>query len=637
MSDSAAQSIALSLGVSALITVGCRRMRIPALLPLLVVGVAMGTSGVKLVDGSSLGTALTGFITVAIGLLIFEGALHLNKEELGRAPRAVWGLLTVGAVVTWGCSAAVAHYLLGMSVPISVLLGAALIVTGPTVVQPILRLVRVTPRLQTVLSAEAVLIDPVGVVATITTLEVLRLYVLRGPAIGLAREGLWIFTKPLLGGAGVGVLMGMVGYWLLRAMGKSERPEPQLLNLVAIGVCMTCVGLGEAMTPEGGLAAVTICGVLMARAKVLGATELRAFKELLAVILVGTLFVLLSSRFEIGRLQSLSWREGVFVLLLLFVIRPIAVFLSTWRTKLDVRERLFAATFAPRGIVALSVATVASAELAILLTGAEDVAPSERLLGLREDAERLELIMFVVIAGTVLLGSTLSPVLAWALKVKAGKGNGVLLIGAHPLGVAMAKLLTERGVETRIIDTNTTRVEQAKAAGLDAVAGDATDARWMDDVGVPHGTGWMIAWTGNHDVDQLLVRWAEERLGQGHAGVWSSKPVKGQFEPADMGGGQAVVDLIDRLQDGRSLLVDSADPGKMHQQLGWIREGRFTLKLPATKMPEPDEKTVFIGVDRDGKAPWYNPTDREKAEKEKLAAENEPPLGPLATDTGADT
>ncbi|MBL9141789.1 MAG: sodium:proton antiporter, partial [Phycisphaerae bacterium] len=575
MSDTSAQSIALALGVSALITVACRRIRIPALLPLLLAGFALGTSGLNAVDASSMGSALTGFITVAIGLLIFEGALHLNRQELARAPNAVWGLLTIGAVITWVGSAAAAHLLLDISLPTATLLGAALIVTGPTVVQPILRLVRLTPRLHTVLAAEAVLIDPIGVVATVTTLEILRLYALGGANAELASHGAWIFAKPFIGGAGVGVFMGLVGYWLLRAMGRSGRPDPQLLNLVAIGVCMTCVGIGEAITPEAGLAAVTIRGVAMARAKVLGATELRAFKELLAVILVGTLFILLASRFDVASLRTLTWREGAFVLLLIVAIRPVSVMTSTFGSKMSLRERIFASTFAPRGIVALSVVTIATAELAALASGADTTPPSERALLLAGESSRLELIMFVAIAGTVLLASTVSPVLAWLLGVKAGEGTSVLLVGAHSLSVELAKLLSTHGVETRVVDSNEARVAQAAREGVDAVAGDATDARWMDDVGAPHGIRCVITWTGNHDVDQLVTRWAEGRTGEGRAGVWSNKPIRGALERGDIGMGEPIAEWIERLEDGKVSLLQSTDAAIVDRLLGWVQDGRF--------------------------------------------------------------
>lgn len=596
MTDSTAPSIALSLGISALVTVVCRRIRIPALLPLMLVGLGLGNSGLGVIDAASLGGALKGVITVGIGLLIFEGALHLNKEEFSRAPRAVWGLMTIGAVLTWVGAACAAHFLLGMAWPISILLGATLIVTGPTVVQPILRLLRLSPSVQTALSAEAVLIDPVGVVATVTTLEVLRLFLTMGPEVAVAGEGLWLFVRPFLGGAGVGVVAGFVGFLLLRAYGRAGKVEPALLNLIAVGVCMTCVGVGEAITPEAGLAAVTICGVIMARARVLGATELRSFKELLAVMLVGTLFVLLASRFDISQLGELTWREAVFVLTLLFVVRPISVAAATFGSKLTMGERLFAGTFAPRGIVALSVATVAAAELASIVQAdpaGSRLAHSGELLS---DIRRLEPIMFLTIVGTVLMASTFSPALAWLLGLKPGEGLSIIVVGGHPIGIAVAKEAQACGVETRIIDSNDFRVAIATSSGIEALVGDATDSRWMDDVGSPHGAGWLLAWTGNHDVDQMAARWGIERLGKDRVAIWSSKPARGELEAVDISHGEPITNLLERFEDGHVRITRSPDPGRLQRVLGWVCDSRFALSGTEAKLPPNEKECTYIGL-----------------------------------------
>ena len=213
--DSAPTSIALALGAGALVAAGCRAVRVPAPIPLMLTGAALGMSGLGVVDPESLGPALKALITLSIGLLIFEGSLHLNKEELSRAPRAVWGLLTVGALATWAGSAWAAHALLGFPWALALLLGAALIVTGPTVVQPILRSLKVSPRVHTALTAEAVLIDPLGVVATVATLEVIKLYSAAQGGVSLAAEGFWLLARPLASGAAIGVAMVLIGGWLL--------------------------------------------------------------------------------------------------------------------------------------------------------------------------------------------------------------------------------------------------------------------------------------------------------------------------------------------------------------------------------------------------------------------------------------
>lgn len=611
MAGLAAQSIGLALGVSSFVSILCERIKVPALLPLLGVGLLLGRSGAGVVDGSSLGETLKAFITVAIGLLIFEGTLHLNREELGRSPRAVWGLLTVGALITWVGSAALAHFILDFGLAASVLLGAALIVTGPTVVQPILRRMHVAPRLNTALGAEAVFIDPIGVVATIASLEVVRIGAQTGFRADMFSDAAWLYLKPLIGGAGVGIVMGLVSAKILKAIGAKTRVEPRKLNLYAVGVCMTTVGVGEAIAPEAGLAAVTIAGVYIAQTRVIGAAEVKAFKELLATMLVGTLFILLASRFDASQLASLTARDALFVAALILLVRPACVVLSTIRSKLTPKERAFASLFAPRGIVALSVAAVAAAELTELLAHhAGDAPPWFSKLAL--DATRLELVMFTCIAGTVLWASAVGPLLARALGVRAGRGNGVLIIGAHPLGIAFAKQLADASIPVKLIDTNTDRIAAAAAAGLHTLKGDATDTRWLDDVGAHHEFGWLVAWTGNNTVNQVAARWAEDRFGPARAGIWSSGGVKPEWRRMELGRDRLLDNAVDHAAANPASLAAAAEPAHLATTLGWVEKGRFSLALPDAKPPKPAEAVVFIGIGAPAAstAPKPPPSDR---------------------------
>ena len=577
--------MAIAMGAGALVVAACRRLRVPALLPLLGVGLALGSSGLHLVDGAALGTGLRAFVTIAIGLLIFEGALHLNRDELRRAPRAVWGLLTVGAIATWVLGAASAHWILGFGVPASIVLGAALIVTGPTVVQPLLRVMGVQPRVQTVLAAEAVLIDPIGVLATVTTLEVIRQWLTLGPDGASIQAMLWMLARPVLAGSALGAVAGAVGFVVLTIATRRGRADPQFTNLVAIGICMACVGTGEAMAAESGLVAVTVCGIVMARARVPGMTELRSFKEYLAVILVGALFILLTSRFDAAALRSVGWLEVGFVACLLLVVRPVSVALATWTSRLDLRERIFVGTFAPRGIVALSVASIIAQELRDAL-GADSVAVSPATLGtMALDVGRLETVMFAVIVGTVVAGSFASPLLARLLGLRTQGSGAVLLVGAHELGRGVASALQERGIHSRLVDRNADRVRQAREQGLDAVIGDATDARWLDDLGAPSHVSAVITWTGNHDVDSMMARWARDRIGPGRCGFWSSRPSSAEAEVCELGDGLPIQPAIDDLLSSRATVETVDQPVMGDQVIGRCRGVSF---LPGSSAEKAD-------------------------------------------------
>ncbi len=586
MADLSPQSIALALGVSAILSASCRRLRIPALLPLLAAGIALGVSGVGLIDGDSLGPALKGFITAAIGLLIFEGALHLTREDLARAPRAVWGLLTVGTAATWIFTSLAAHLFLDFPWPVAILLGATLIVTGPTVVQPIIRRLDVSARVKTVLSAEAILIDPIGVLATVATLEVVRLSLHSGFDPALAQAAAGRFFIPLLGGAAIGAVLGLFGFLLLRTLGRRQRTDPQILNLIGVGFCMGSVGAGEALAPEAGLAAVTLTGVVMARARILGATEMRAFKELLATLLVGTLFILLASRFDIDRIRTLTRGDAAFVLALLFLVRPLGVALAAWGSSLNLRERTFIALFAPRGIVALSVATLAAGELIPAL-------PPDHPL--THAAQRLDLVMFTVIAGSVLFACLGAPLLSLLLRIRGGEGGTLVLIGAHPLSLSLATLLRSLGVNSRIIDSSLPRVELARAQGLDALRGDATDARWLDDAGAPHDAGALLAWTGNHDVDALAARWGADRFGASRARAWAGTD-RSDLPAIPASAAHPLAILLDLTRQNRLVTAHADRPDNFAVLLGTVRRATFTPAGETT--PAPAKDIVFIGLER---------------------------------------
>ncbi|MDZ4754452.1 MAG: cation:proton antiporter [Phycisphaerae bacterium] len=595
MSTTAPQSIALALGFGALVTVVCRRVGVPALIPLIGLGLLLGRSGAGLVDSASLGDALRALITVAIGLLIFEGSLHLNREELRNASRAVWGLLSVGVVATWSATAVLAVFTLGFTWPVAILLGAILIVTGPTVVQPILRVLRVSPRLDTALRAEAILVDAIGVLATVTTLEVLRVYLRSGVGTDLAEKGLSRLFLASLGGMLTGLCGGIVGYWLLRLSARQQPSNAQALNLIAVGVSMTCVGVGEAIASDAGLVAVTICGLIMAQARVLGATELRAFKELLATLLVGTLFILLASRFDVELLKTITWSEFAFVAGLLLFVRPLCVGVAAWGSQLTWRERLFASVFAPRGIVALAVTAIASEELRLFVTP-ELAASNPALAAVVRDADRLELVMFVSILGTVIAASLFSPLFSYVLRVRAGRGNAVVIIGAHQLGIQMAQALKALDVNARLVDANPDRAADARASGVDVMEGDATDTRWLDDVGSPPDAGWLISWTGNDSVDFVAARWAEERFGLGHAAIWPQRQPRPEWENFVVGYPITRNDALEAASDGDVRIGISSDAECMAPLLGWMLHGVLTLAIPGVRVPEPGSAVRYFGL-----------------------------------------
>lgn len=501
----ATQSLAFAFGIGALVASVSARLRIPAVLPLLVAGVLAGPAGLGIVDLASVAGLFRAIVALSIGLLVFEGGLHLDRKELGRAPRAVVGLLTLGATVTLGGSMAVGMRQLGLEWPIALLFGALLVVTGPTVVQPILRAVRLSPRLRSVLGAEAILIDPIGVLCAVAALEVALAYY-RGAFGGSWPTILVGFGVPFLSGVGVGAAAGALGLVVFRVLGARLGP-----NVAAVGICMLAIGVGERITHEGGLVAATVAGVILSNLQVVKTSDLRRFKEQIATILVGMLFVLLASSFDVGALEALGRREYLAAALVLFAIRPLAVLLATARSRLLWRERAFAALFAPRGVVAASVAALTVTELESVF------APLPNGPALAEQLRLVNALIVLLIAGSVAWATIAAWPLGWLLGVLGGAPSGVAIVGAHGLGRAVGRALRQEGVEVILLDSNAARVLSASACGLDAEVIDATDTAALAGALREREIGWLLGWTGNADVDRIVERWGRAAFGDGHA------------------------------------------------------------------------------------------------------------------------
>ncbi len=580
MHDGAAQTLALAVGVGALVSLICGRLRIPAVLPLLLIGVAMGSSGLGLVDAGQLGNGLKAIVSVSIGLLIFEGGLHLSARELGKEPAAIPRLLTYGVVLTGVGVALAGRYAAGLPWTAAAVLGASLIVTGPTVVQPILRRVRLTPRLHASLSAEAILIDPIGVVATVSVLEVVLLTI--GAKTATGQELAILATRMIVGGLAVGLAVGLAARgtaWLLSLRSPISASG---LNLLAVASCMMAVGLGEWFAPEGGLVAATLCAVLLANLRTVTVKDVHEFHEQVSGLLVGTLFVLIASRVDLAALKDLNWRDGLFVAAVVLIVRPVSVLLSTLGTALSARERVFASFMAPRGIVAASIASIAGAQLRA--AGPE----------LAVDAARFELLVLLVIIVTVALAGTFAVPVAKLLKVEAGHPGGILFIGAHKLSVSFGLALRAAGVGVLLVDSNEDRAAVAEAAGLRVARGDATDTAWLDEQAVAANLGWLVSWTGNPVVDRVVARWGQIRFGSGRAAAWTTHGLSTSITPGDKSGLRALLELIDRIQVGREMVLKWTAPAGDRLLLAEMKGGKVIALAPSAQNTEPRDLIAVV-------------------------------------------
>jgi NhaP-type Na+/H+ or K+/H+ antiporter len=391
-------------------------------------------------------------------------------------------LVTVGALVTWTLTALAARYILGLEWVAAVLLGAILIVTGPTVIGPLLRFVRPSERVSNVLRWEGILIDPVGATLALLVFE----YALAASPTEATTGAVVGFSLTLGVGLGVGLLAAGLVYIMIRRYWVPDYMQNAFTLMVVIG----SFAVSDILQHESGLLTVTVMGIALTNQRQVTVKHIIQFKEDVGVLLIASLFILLSARLELADLATLGWESILFIAVLMLVVRPMAVLVSTFRSRLKLNERLFIAWMAPRGIVAAAVSSI----FALRLADAGYAA-----------AERLVPLVFAVIVVTVAIyGLTALPVARW-LKISPQKPpQGVLIVGAHRWAIEMATALKEAGFKILLVDTNYTHVVDAHLAELEAQHGTILSERNSERLNL-EGIGRLMALTSNDEVNAMAM------------------------------------------------------------------------------------------------------------------------------------
>lgn len=459
-----------------------RLIRLPAILPLLLLGVCLGPQGplpMMPLPETAMPGGLRAIIALGVVVILFEGGLSLNLNDLRLAPKAVRNLITIGAVISFGGAVASAYFLLHMALRESLFFGSLMIVTGPTVIAPLLKNVKIKPRIHTVLLWESILIDAVGAMVAVI---ILQIYFEDFSITGTGYQ----FVGGLLVGPAIGFCVGwLVAKWLAwrQATGRADEEFDHLLALAgALGI----YGFSEKISRDAGLGAVIVAGLVTAHVLKSQARKLREFKGTLTTLLVSTLFMLLAANFDLKDLKRV-WPDGLYVLAaVMLIVRPLNILVSTRGSKLLWREKVFLCWIAPRGIVAASVASIVGRALAE--NGAADA------------GRQLVAMTFLVIAGTVVLNGLTARPLAWLLNLRAGNTQGMLIIGAHPLALQYAKILDHEGMPAILVDTNPTHCLAAKALGFHTIECSALDS---DQLAIQDltGIGHLLSLTPNAGIN----------------------------------------------------------------------------------------------------------------------------------------
>ncbi len=481
----ASLSIALATAFGIITQSTARKLQFPGIVLLLGVGLALGTGGIGLIVPSALGAALNQLVGFAVAVILFEGGMNLRLRELRESGRVIRRLVTLGAIVTLVGGTLAARLLMGWNWRLSILFGSLVIVTGPTVVTPLVRRFRLQPSVATVLEAEGVLIDAVGAVTAVVALEI----ALEPSGIGVVKGVASIATR-----IGFGVLAGLLGGLFLRVILRFRGLVAEgLENVFTLAVVWALYYSAHAFMHESGIAAVTVAGILVGNLKHPTRRRLLEFNDQLTVMLIGMLFVLLAADVRVGDVLSLGVGGVGVVVALVIVVRPACVFLSTQGSSLRLRERAFVAWMGPRGIIAAAVASLFANELADAgLPGGEE----------------LRALVFLTILLTVTLAGVTGGFASRVLHVSQPP-RGWLLLGANPLACAVAHALRDAGVDTLCLDSSVDRCHAARETGVEVLCGNAMDEELLHTAGVERRAG-VAAITPNDEVNLLFIQRARE-------------------------------------------------------------------------------------------------------------------------------
>lgn len=453
-------SLALVLGViGQMLSV---KTRFPNIVFFLIFGVLVGPEFLSLVHPSEFGEGLEVIIKLCVAIVLFEAGLNLEKEEATQHGNTILLLVTVGALVTMAGGAILAYYLTDLSLGMALLYGSLVIVTGPTVIQPILQRFRVKPNLKRILEYEGVLIDPVGALVAFFVLEMLLIETqMKDVGQGLLLVG----YKFLLGG-----IIGMVGgYVTTLAVKKFYLYMEDSVDLFVLACALTIYEISEILSPDAGLVSAIISGAIVGNLNIPEEEEMKKFKGKLTILVISLLFIFLAANLEFNYIHNLSIYSILVVLGLLFVVRPVQIFLLTIGSKLSFKEKLFLSSISPRGIIAASIASLIGIELAHS--------------NMMEDGGTIQGLVFLTIAISVLLQGMTTGFIAKFLGVE-DTANKFVIVGANKFARLLAKLLQRVGKEVFLIDTNRSLVELSKSENLNAFEGNSTDTITLEKTGI---------------------------------------------------------------------------------------------------------------------------------------------------------
>ncbi|KAA6185403.1 sodium:proton antiporter [Thiohalocapsa marina] len=584
------------------------RLQIPSIVLLALCGLVIGPVLGLLRPSEALGETYQPLIKLAVAAILFEGGLSLRLAELRQAASAVRRLVSVSVLLVLAFAALAAHLIAGLSWPVALIFGAIAVVTGPTVILPLLRQARLNRRPASVLKWEGIVNDPVGAVLVVVMFDYF---------VGAGAGQLGGTLLHLAAGVGVAVLLGGVGGWLLGRAFLAGLVAEYLKGPVALAAALGAYALSNLVLEEAGLIAATVMGIVLGNMNLPSIGELRRFKEDIAVILVSIVFLVLTADLDPAILSALDWRSLALIGAVIFLVRPAAVWLATLGTDMTWQERLLVGWIAPRGIVAAAVAGVFGPALA-----ARGLAGAEQLLPL----------VFALILSTVVLHGFTLGWLARRLGLSASRRGGLIIAGATAWSSGLAVALHQQQVPVVVADNAWHRLRAARLAGVPVFFGELLSEQ--AEVSLELGAyGSLLAATGNDAYNALVCAHFAPELGRQQVFQLAEDEVSRARRPAPAARGRHALAAQVRYEDLQR-----------HWYQGWgfhctgITDAFAVERLRATLPPEaipvlvigPRKQVRLIEADKPWKAEsgeqvlWFGCRDQCALPPEPAASAEKP-------------
>ncbi len=542
-----ALTLAFAMAFGMIAQVLARHLRIPGIVLLLGAGLLLGPDALGIVHPSSLGDALPFIVGFAVAVILFEGGMNLRINRIRREGKTIRQLITTGALVTALGGTVTAKIFLGWDWRISLLFGVIVIVTGPTVITPLLRRLKLRRSVSTVLEAEGVLLDAIGAVIAVVALEIAL-----SPSGLSFLTGLFHIITRLIVGSAIGAAGGFLLAFLLRF--RNLVPEG-LENVFTLSLVFALFQGANSISPESGIVAVTAAGLVVGNMKTHVQRELREFEEQMTVLLIGMLFILLAADVRLIEVTELGWGGIITVTILVCVLRPLNVYIGTMGSNLNIRQKALLSWIAPRGIVAAAVASLFALEL-----GKHGV-----------DGSQLRAMVFSLIAVTVLLSGLTGSLAAQFLGLKRPINIGWVILSANNLSRSLAKVLIGSGEEVICIDQNPKACRLAEEEGIKVIYGNGLDEKTLLRAEIDTRLGAM-GLSSNEEVNLLFGTKAKE-IGK------PSVILVGLKSMAEGITAEMVKEMGGRIPFGRQCDIE--------QWAGWIQREitsicRYSLTSPAS-------------------------------------------------------